>query len=743
MPLYCCAARLARDIEYSANILALGDFAAKSILHTDEGIQTVWGDLREVDGRRVTATIHPAATMYPGGARHRDTFYWHTGKAIRYFEGRLRNLPPNRVMNPSPAELRRFLAADPQGWVVWDLETDSILPELASVEIFGMWKPCWGEHGTAVSVTFSGRGGVRYYSGGALREIREILTRALTDGRLWLGYNSGYYDRQVVENRWGVTPSPALDLILEHLLAYPLHPHRLAFTGPALTDFPQWKVDEAGGKRSQTADDKDRALYCQDDCAGTGALLYVLAPKVELRRQDEPLPARPDMTLRDLEAWRQDFCVNLHRQGMYVDLTVRSRLEQEAWDLERQYKAECAKQARTFGVESFNPNSHPQVQRLLYHTIGLEPRGWTDTGAESGADEYLRAHILEDDLQPDVEALIYAIRRYRKVRNKWLGTYLIPIGIPLQPDGSGLLWGDGRVRASWNAHGTPVGRLSASDPALQQQPVRFRTMYRGPFGNKMAGADAAQIHLRIIAALWKVARLQEAFEKGGDPHAVAAEAIFGDLFRNAPGHPEKQGDPWAGLAKKLRTLAKTFQYAAAYGADPPTIHKVLTKAEDEELGVLVMKELTPRKVAAMHRAWLTSMPEFERGWDLEVNLAVANGMRTGEPPWLMDPVVGRRRDFPGGSEEERNEIRNARVIMTESAIMHLCTIELLKELPFMQWGPGTGIVVQVHDSITAECPADEAERTARLIADALTCRVPGLDVPFTADPTWGDSWKEA
>ena len=433
-------------------------------------------------------------------------------------------------------------------------------------------------------------------------------------------------------------------------------------------------------------------------------------------------------------------CVNLHRVGMYVNQEWRERAEDWLTHESEFLRVQCAVAGEDFGMKGFNPNSGPQMRDLLFNKWKLVPEEFTETGDPSVNDEALRGFISMRSLTKEQRAYLMLVRRFRKVRNKWLGTYVSPLK-PKRYDGKA--WDrDGRVRASWNAHGTLVGRLSCSDPNLQTIPAMFRYLFQGAPGHELAGADADQIHLRIIAARWGVARLQEVFLKGGDPHAAAAEVIFGERFTKSEGQAHQNGGKWSGQAKSMRQIAKTFQYAAAYGAEPSTIQNVLTKAEDER-GNLINLALTVRQVTAMREKWLAGMPEFEKGWNMELAIVESNARKGKVDPWGSDPVAGRRRDYPNGVEDERNEITNAPIIMTESAIMHLAVQDLLTEIPWDKWGPGTGIIAQVHDSITVEVPRGMGKWASEVVAASLTRRIPGLDVPFTATGTFGDTWVDA
>lgn len=401
---------------------------------------------------------------------------------------------------------------------------------------------------------------------------------------------------------------------------------------------------------------------------------------------------------------------------------------------------------------NFNPGSPHQLRSILFDQWGMTipgtvPRrvGYTSSGEPSTGDAVLIAMLCDRGLPAARLRFLEAVRGYRKAI-KLRGTYVK--GALLDFNQGGYWWEeDGRVRSTWNSHVTGPGRLSSSGPNLQNVRALLRTMYRAKRGRIMGGADASQIHLRIIAARWGVARLLECFEQDGDPHAVAALAAFGDRFRNAAGWPAGsdpargivgKGGKWSGKAKEYRQIAKILQYAAAYGADAKTIHQVLLSTEDSD-GNLTNLDMTIDEVRLYHRSWLEGMPEFAKGWDAEMSHWRTHG-------YVEEPVTGRRCWFTDG--EDFNAIVNWPILASEAAIMHLATLRLIEQIPFGKWGPGTGLINQCHDSLTVETIDTLDGKLVREVADtvawAIAQPVPAYSqVRFTADPCWGKTWADA
>jgi hypothetical protein len=188
-----------------------------------------------------------------------------------------------------------------------------------------------------------------------------------------------------------------------------------------------------------------------------------------------------------------------------------------------------------------------------------------------------------------------------------------------------------------------------------------------------------------------------------------------------------------------------------------TVHKLIQKTEVENKDGttdLPYAKLPLRQVREMHSNWLKGAPEFEAGWEMEINTYRRLG-------YLAEPITGRRRDFLDG--EAPNEIVNFNIQSTAAGLMNIALLKLVSEIPYEKWGPGTGIINQCHDAIVIECPADGCTYTtdekgkrhwdvpdnsipakvARLLEDCLRAEHPSLPgVVFTASADIEFSWDK-
>jgi hypothetical protein len=321
----------------------------------------------------------------------------------------------------------------------------------------------------------------------------------------------------------------------------------------------------------------------------------------------------------------------------------------------------------------------------------------------------------------------------------------------------GYLWPDGRVRPTYNAHGTTVGRISCSGWNSLNVPSKLRDLLIPEDGHTFVGADADQIHMRITASRWGLRRYLDAFAIGADPHAITAWIIFGELFRTASGFADGlwtganndlfipvPGAKWSGDAKMERGLGKTAFYAFLYKALVETGHRIITAAEDDD-GNLIYRTLSLEKVRMMRDALLEGAPEIVTGWDMEIALFHKNGH-------VIEPVLGRRFDLLDGESDKNleNKIVNAPIIGAEASLMNRATVNFVEAYPF-DFKANLGLVHQNYDSMCAEVALDtgpdplrNAKHVAKLMQDAMTQTDPTLPgVTFTATAQWGPNLKEA
>ena len=812
-PLECCAPRLQRELAQYDYIFTLGATAGQTLLRTERTIGSLEGDMVETTAQKLfwdafdwtQATsnwpVKVLPTYDPGHVKHmpklRPQFHASLGKGLRFFNDMLNWREPELLTQPTPEELEEWLAVPSPFWV-YDVETDGINVMDINVDCLAIATPDLLADGTpampwekpahlARSVGIhldndlirwaDGPEKVRTLAEWESWKLREILIGFFTDpSKLKVGHNAGYFDRMCIEHVFGVTPAPVKDTLFDARSKFPDLPKGLKPTGRRETDVHQWETtDDGEASATSRRKVKSRLLYCQYDTVVNARIEPPLRLGADNNGTDRLLPewSRPSSlapgerwTLRTLDHQRQDMCVQMHQNGIYIDQKLVGELTTTFEKVADNLYNDLQELAQYVGVRKldkasasddvrFNPGSYDQIRDLLYEDwdlgcpYGMDTKDfYTDTGLPGTGDEVLRAHMANKDLDAKRRIFLLKLRQYRRVRNKILGGTLRKM-IPLSEDG--LLHPDGRVRSTWNSHSVSVARLASSRPNMQNRSSRkdiggVRRIYCAAPGNVLVGCDLDQAHLRVTANYWKIDRLLECFLAEKDPHCWLAHDLFGPDFENAPGwktgfslrqdsKPSKKSK--AGL---MRELAKTYRYASIYWASPETKHSVIMSTEQTKLteeGKLVTDlpylRFELQQVQFFDQVWHDAEPDWKRAWADMMALFDKQG-------FMEDPLFRRRSGTLNNGK--KNEVVNFPIIACEVAAMAIAEQRVLESFPFQKWGPGTGLVAQVHDSMIVEVPAALGEWARDEMTRCMTIHVPGWEVPFTCEADIGQTWAE-
>ena len=350
----------------------------------------------------------------------------------------------------------------------------------------------------------------------------------------------------------------------------------------------------------------------------------------------------------------------------------------------------------------FNINSPKQLAEVLFDRMGLPVLKRTGTSkAPSTAVEVLEELALTHELPK----LILDWRGMMKLK----GTYIDALPVLVNPD-------TGRVHTSFNQAVAATGRLSSSDPNLQNIPIRTELgrEIRGAFvadpGHVLISADYSQIELRVLAHLADDETLIAAFKRGDDIHAQTALKMFGT---------DSGRDPHA-----LRATAKMINYALLYGKTAFTLAK--------DIGV------TPQAAQEFIDAYFAGFPRV-RGF---IDRTLEEGRSTG----IVKTMFGRRRlvpdltsrDFQRRSAAERAAV-NMPIQGSAADIMKRAMVDVHEALAGT---PQARMILTVHDELVFEVPEAEADRFAGIVRDRMQSAA-ALKVPLDVDVGIGRSWKDA
>ena len=350
--------------------------------------------------------------------------------------------------------------------------------------------------------------------------------------------------------------------------------------------------------------------------------------------------------------------------------------------------------------ETFNINSPKQLGEILFDKLGLPHGKKTKTGWSTNADvlEKLRYEY------PIVNAVL-EYRQYAKLKS----TYADGLLKAIDPDG--------RVRTSFQMTVTATGRLSSTEPNLQNIPTRtdlgseIRRMFVPADGCVLVDADYSQIELRLLAHIAGDETMRESFLAGGDFHAETAAKVF---------HVARKD-----VTHEMRRSAKAVNFGIVYGISAFSL--------SQDIGVSVAE------AKAYMEAYFATFPGVRKYMDEVVEKAKAAG--------YVETLFHRRRDLPELKSSNFNMrsfgervALNMPIQGTAADVMKLAMVAVHKRLKAENLQ--ARLVLQVHDELIVECPESEAETVAKLLTEEME-NVVRLSVPLTADAHWGKNWLEA
>ena len=348
----------------------------------------------------------------------------------------------------------------------------------------------------------------------------------------------------------------------------------------------------------------------------------------------------------------------------------------------------------------FNINSPKQLGEVLFDELMLPAGKKTKTGWSTNAD------ILEKLIGK--HPIIGDILEYRML-TKLKSTYA-----------DGLLKvisADGRIHTNFRMTVTATGRLSSTEPNLQNIPVRrelgaqIRRMFVAAPGCVLVDADYSQIELRLLAHISGDETMQNAFKSGEDIHAVTASQVF--------------GLPLAEVTPAQRSSAKAVNFGIVYGIS------AFSLAQDIKVS------------PAEARAYIDAYMQKYHGVREYMDRVIAEAKERG----YVETLFGRRRPVPELKASNFNTrsfgervARNMPIQGTAADIIKLAMVNVRRRL--RAEGMEARLILQVHDELIAECPEREAERVAALLEEEME-RAVTLSVPLTAEAHSGHSWAEA
>ncbi|MEO1917300.1 MAG: DNA polymerase I, partial [Candidatus Thioglobus sp.] len=390
--------------------------------------------------------------------------------------------------------------------------------------------------------------------------------------------------------------------------------------------------------------------------------------------------------------------VRMERNGVELDVNA---LNIQQIDIAAQMK-DIESQAFELAGDAFNLESPKQIQQILFSEdgLGLEAKKKTPKGAPSTNEEALKLldHPLVD--------LILSYRTLTKLNSTYLEA--LPRQIDLKT---------GRLHTSYHQAVTATGRLSSSNPNLQNIPIRSEqgARIRGTFiankGNVIIAADYSQIELRIMAHISQDESLLKAFNNDVDVHSATASMMF--------------NVPLDEVTKDHRRNAKAINFGLIYGMSAFGLAKQINVSRTE--------------AKAYIDAYFENYPSVLNYMNNTKEIAKAQG--------YVETVMGRRLYLP--QINAKNKMLQQHALRTAiNAPMQGSSADIIKKamLDVYQWigddNPDIKMIMQVHDELVFEVKASKADEFAHKIQTLMSDTYP-LDIPLVVDVGIGDSWQQA
>ncbi|MCE4066625.1 DNA polymerase I [Chryseobacterium gleum] len=553
-----------------------------------------------------------------------------------------------------------------------------------------------------VGMSFSYKKGLAYYI--PLSEDRAEVLQTLEIFRpffekedlLKVAHNLKF-DYKVLK-QYDITVKGAMfDTMIAHYLLNPDGRHGMDYLSEVYLNYKPVSIETIIGKKGKKqgnfrdADLRTQTDYAAEDADVTFQLYELFAPQLKKENLEE--------LFYNIEMPLMEVLAKMELAGISLD---EKWLAQESVDLENDLKGLEAKIFELSG-EEFNMNSPRQLGEILFEKMQLDPKAKkTKTGQYATSEDVLQKLSSKHEIIKH----ILEYRTYQKLKSTYVDA------LPSQIDKD-----DNRVHTNFSQTTAATGRLASVNPNLQNIPIRTLRgqQIRGAFvsgeGKKIISADYSQIELRLIAEISGEENMIKAFQDGEDIHASTAAKLF--------------KIPLAEVSKTQRSQAKTVNFGIIYGQG--------AFALAEQTG------LSRTEAKQMIEAYFETYPKLKEYMAEQVNKARQLG--------YVETILGRKRhlkdinsnNFVVRGHAERNAV-NAPVQGSAADIVKIAMIKIDRELEEQQLK--TKMLLQVHDELVFEAPADEIESASQLIRTEMENALK-TQVPLLVEIGVGDNWLEA
>lgn len=525
-----------------------------------------------------------------------------------------------------------------------------------------------------------------------LQTVLSRLTHIFADAStLKIGQNLNY-DMLVLASHGVNVAGPKFDTMIASYVLRPDGQHSLESLAAEHLKYKTISYDELLGKEKdiRAIPVKNVAEYSAQDVDITMRLYEVLKEKLEKERL---------LTLcQEIEFPLIDVLVDMEQTGVKLDTEFLGEMSKE---LDR-ILDNLVREIYTIAGEQFNVNSTQQLGKILFEKLKLRSIRKTKTGfsTDVGVLEELRHE------HPIIEILL----EYRQLQ-KLKSTYVDALPALIHPR-------TGRVHTSFNQTIAVTGRLSSSDPNLQNIPIRTeigrsirKAFIPGEPGWLIMSADYSQIELRIMAHVSGDEGLREAFLNGEDIHATTAAKVFGVRLDE--------------VTKEMRRKAKEVNFGIMYGIGP--------------YGLAARLDISQSEAKEIITTYFARFPK--------VNQYIFDTLAKAKQDGYVSTLLGRRRYLPDIRSRNQNVRANAErqainmpIQGTAADMIKIAMVKIHRKMK--QEGVRAKMLLQVHDELVFEIAATEEPRMKKLVLDEMKNALE-LSVPVEVDVGVGKNWYEA
>lgn len=530
----------------------------------------------------------------------------------------------------------------------------------------------------------------------ALKYVRIFKPLYENDNILKIGQNIKY-DYEVLNN-YGVTlQGKMFDTMIAHYLIQPELHHNMDYMAETLLGYRTIHIEELigpKGKKQKNMRDlspTDICEYAAEDADITLRLKHLLEPRLKELGLEE--------LFWNIEMPLVRVLADMELNGVCLDTEALQETSRIFTDRMKQYEQEIYKEAG----ETFNIGSPKQVGDILFGKLQI-----MDKPKKTKTGQYVTSEEVLQSLEAK-HPVVRNILNYRGMK-KLLSTYIDALPKLINPR-------TGHIHTSFNQAQTATGRLSSSDPNLQNIPVRtddgkeIRKCFIPEDGCLFFSADYSQIELRIMAHLSGDENMMEAFREGHDIHRATAAKIWHEGIDK--------------VTDAQRKKAKQANFGIIYG--------ITTYGLAQRMGI------PNGEARELIQDYFHTFPKVKAYMEQAKETARAKG--------YAETLFHRRRYLPDINSRnatvrgfaERNAI-NAPIQGTEADIIKVAMVRIWKR--FKEEGIRSKMILQVHDELNFSVYPEEREQVERIVIEEMqnACQ---LNVPLTADAGWGSNWLEA